>query len=424
MGKTIVLTAVGSAGDIHPLIALGMGLQKQGHQPVIAVNEHFRPLADQNGLDFIPLGSEAQYVQITRNPDLWHLTKSFQVLVDDAIGPFVRPLFDILAQFDPAHTIVAASGFMYGARIAHEKLGLPWVTLHLQPALFRTAYDTPTMGSASFPEWIPPAVKRGYFRLLDAALIDRAIGAKVNPFRRELGLPPQKQFLGASFHAPQKSIGLFPDWFAPPQPDWPTQIELTGFVRYDGGEMPALSTVEVAVLSSELVAFLENGPPPLVFTAGSAMLHGARFFAESVAAAQQLNCRAVLVARDRSQIPSNLPSTVLHVDYVPFSLLLPHAAALVHHGGIGTVAQALAVGVPQLIMPMSHDQPDNARRLQRLGVAEMLRPKKYRETAVAHKLDQLLNSPQTRQQCQKWAQQVDFDAALQQTCQAIIQLGR
>jgi rhamnosyltransferase subunit B len=412
MSKTVLLTATGSAGDVHPLIALGIGLKRLGQRPIIVVNEHFEPLARQHDLAFIPLGSEADFIKIARNPDLWHPTKSFRVLIDYAIAPFVRPLYDIISQFDPAQTIVAASGFQYGARIAYEKLGMPWVTLHLQPVLFRTVFDTPAMGGFFFPEWLPPTLKRGYFKLLDAVLVDPAIGPAVNPVRQELGLPGQKHFYGDSFHAPQKSIGMFPDWFAPPQPDWPAQIELTGFVRFDGGE--------TAELSPELAAFLEAGEPPLVFTAGSAMLYGKDFFQTSVAATQQLGRRAVLVARGKQQIPDNLPETILHVDYVPFSLLLPHAAVFIHHGGIGTVAQALAAGVPQLVRPITHDQPDNARRLERLGVAAMLLTKDYEVTAVAHKLDQLLNSPEVKQQCQKWAQQVDFDRALQHTCERIL----
>ena len=414
MRKTILLTATGSAGDVHPLIALGIGLKRLGQHPIIVVNEHFEPLTRQHDLAFIPLGSEADFLKIAQNPDLWHPTKSFRVLIDYAIAPYVRPLYDIISQFDPANTIVASSGFMVGARMAHEKLGFPWVTLHLQPVLFRTVFDTPAMGGFFFPEWLPPMVKRGYFKLLDAALIDPAIGPAVNPVRKALGLPPQKHFYGDSFHAPQKSIGLFPDWFAPPQPDWPAQVELTGFVHFDGGE--------TADLSPELAAFLEAGDPPLVFTAGSAMLYGAEFFQTSVAAAQRLGRRAVLVAQGNHQIPDNLPETILHVDYVPFSLLLPHTAVFVHHGGIGTVAQALAAGVPQLVRPITHDQPDNARRLEKLGVATMLLTKDYEETAVAHQLDQLLNSPNIRNLCQKWAPQVDFDQALQHTCQRILAL--
>ena len=75
--------------------------------------------------------------------------------------------------------------------------------------------------------------------------------------------------------------------------------------------------------------------------------------------------RGLLLSRHREHIPRTLPSDVRHVEYAPFSELLPRCAALVHHGGIGTSAQALAAGVPQLIMPMGHDQPDNSRACSR-----------------------------------------------------------
>lgn len=413
MKKNVVLTAVGSSGDIHPLIALGRGLQALGHHPILAVNEYFQGLVAQNGLAFIQLGKAADYVRTEQNPDLWHPTKAFQVIVEGTIGPCVRPLYDILTGFDPADTVVASSGLMYGARMAHEKLGLPWVTVHLQPSVFRSLVDTPMMGTVALPGWLPRWAKRGYFRLLDGALIDRLLGEKVNPVRQELGLPPQREFFGATMHAPQKSVGLFPAWYAAPQPDWPPQVELTGFVRYDRGE--------TAVLSPTITDFLAAGEPPLVFTAGSAMLHGQAFFRVSAAAAQRLGRRAILVSRSSDQLPAGLPDTILPVSYVPFSLLLPHAAALVHHGGIGTVAQGLAAGVPQVVMPMSHDQPDNARRLERLGVGATLPPGRYGETAVVDKLTQLLQSPQVRQRCDQWARQVDFAAALAQTCRAIVQ---
>ena len=412
--KNIILTAVGSSGDIHPMIALGRELQVMGHHPILAVNNYFQKLVEQNGLPFVQLGVAEDYLRSEQNPDLWHPTKSFEVIVEEAIGPCIRPLYDILTAFDPADTIVVSSGLMYGARIAHEKLGLPWVTVHLQPSVFRSFYDTPIMGNVALPEWLPHWFKRGYFNLLDVAVIDRLLGKKVNPLREEMGLPPQSQFFGETIHAPQKSIGLFPAWFAAPQPDWPPQIELTGFVRYDRGE--------TAVLSPTITDFLVAGEPPLVFTAGSAMHYGQPFFQTSAAAAQRLGRRAILVSRSTDQFPAHLPDTILPVTYVPFSLLLPHAAALVHHGGIGTVAQALAAGVPQLVMPMSHDQPDNARRLERLGVGATLPPKQYQETAVADQLTKLLQSPKTRQQCTHWAQQVNFDHALAQTCRAIVSL--
>jgi rhamnosyltransferase subunit B len=410
--KNILLPTVGSAGDVHPFIALGLGLKARGLRPRLIANEHFRALITGQGLDFIPMGSETQYRQTIENPDLWHPTKGFQVLVDHSIGPYVQPLYEIIASFNPVDTVIVSAGVLYGARIAHEKLGMPWITVHLQPALFRTAYDTPPLGSTVFPPWLPRRAKWFLFRLMDKLLIDRAIGAKVNQVRQALGLRPQTGFFGDSYHAPQKSLGLFPDWFAPPQPDWPPQIQLTGFVRFDGGD-------EQARLDTELEAFLAEGEPPLAFTAGTAMEHGAEFFKVSLAAAQVLNRRALFLTRHREQLPATLPPGMVHVPYAPFSQLLPRVAALVHHGGTGTVAQALAAGTPQLIRPMAHDQPDNARRLEKLGVGLTLSPAAYQQKKVVATLNQILTDADVARSCAQWAQKVDFAAALQTACEAV-----
>lgn len=411
----ILLATVGSTGDVHPFIALAQGLKERGLRPQLIANDHFRDLITGQGIDFIPMGTEAQYRQTVENLDLWHPSKGFQVLVDHSIGPYVKPLYDIISQFDPGDTVVVAAGVLYGARIAHEKRGFRWITVHLQPALFRTAYDTPPMGSAVFPTWLSPGSKRFLFRLMDRFVIDRAIGAKVNPVRLALGLRPQTGFFAHSYHSPIKSLGLFPAWFAPPQPDWPPQIQLTGFVHFDGGDAQA-------GLDSELEAFLAAGEPPLSFTAGTAMEHGKEFFEVSLAAAQQLNRRALFLTRHREHLPTNLPKGMRHVPYAPFSQLLPRVALLVHHGGTGTVAQALAAGIPQLVRPMAHDQPDNARRLEKLGVGATLTPAAYQEKAVVAKLDRLLSAPGIREQCRLLAQKVDFAAALQAACDAIISI--
>ncbi len=406
----ILLATVGSAGDVYPVISLGRRLLARGHQPVIIANPFFQPLVAAAGVGFIPLGTAGDYERLTNDPDLWHPARGFQVLVREAIAPHIRPLVDILSRFDPAQTVIAASGFHYGARIAHEKLGTPYVTLHLQPALFRSAYDTPALGGFFFPEWWPRWFKRLYFRFLDAALVDRAIAPHVNPVRAELGLPPQRHFIGDSFHAPQASIGLFPEWFAPPQPDWPRQIQLTGFVD---------DSRETEALPAAAQSFLAAGEAPLVFTAGTAMRHGERFFAAAVSAAEQLGRRALLLTRHRQQLSPTLPPGVQHFDYLPFRQLLPHAAALISHGGIGTVAQGLAAGLPQLLMPMSHDQPDNARRLQRLGAGKWLSPRDFTGPAVAGELATLLGSPEVLTRCRELAQRIDFEQALAATASLI-----
>ena len=134
------------------------------------------------------------------------------------------------------------------------------------------------------------------------------------------------------------------------------------------------------------------------------MLHGKQFFQASIEACKLLKRRALLLTTHTAHLPPASEGTA-HFDYLPFSALLPHAAALVHHGGIGTAIQALAAGIPQLVRPMNYDQPDNAARLERLGVAVSLSPAKYHGPEVTRNLEYLLSSPSVRESCQRWAEQ-------------------
>ena len=113
-----------------------------------------------------------------------------------------------------------------------------------------------------------------------------------------------------------------------------------------------------------------------------------------------------------------------HADYAPFSAVLPRAAALVHHGGIGTAAQALAAGRPQLGMPMTFDQPDNAARLERLGVGRWLPPNRFSGAAVARELRGLPESAAVSRQCGEVARRFDGIDPVASTCRIVEGCGR
>jgi UDP:flavonoid glycosyltransferase YjiC (YdhE family) len=159
--------------------------------------------------------------------------------------------------------------------------------------------------------------------------------------------------------------------------------------------------------------------PPLVFTPGTAMAHGRAFFAAAIEAGQRLERPVLLLTRYPEQLPARLPAGIVHRTYIPLGQLLPWAAALIHHGGIGTTAQALAAGIPQLVMPMSHDQPDNAARIERLGVGLRLAPGAFNGRRVAGALRRLLTEPIVARRCRTIAARCDGDRALAETCQLI-----
>lgn len=167
----------------------------------------------------------------------------------------------------------------------------------------------------------------------------------------------------------------------------------TDFVWRDGGGEPG----------QELRAFLDDGPAPLVFTAGSAMQHAGAYFERAAQAAADLGMRAVLVTRHREQLPAVLPPGVLHAAYAPSGWLFGRAALVAHHGGIGTAAQCLRAGVPHLVTPFSFDQPDNARILKRLGVAAVLPPTRFQARSAAQAIRRLLNSAAVAENCARLA---------------------
>ena len=413
----ILLIALGSAGDVHPLVGLGLALAQRGHDITLATNPYFESLVLQTGLKFSAVGTADELRQAMENPDLWHPQRGFQMLVEQLLLSLLQPLYDLVADFcKSGDAVVVAPSTAMGVRVAQETLGIRLVTIHLQPSLLRSVYQSPVLGPLLLADWMPRNLKRLQFWLTDKILADRLINRGLTPFRAKYGLSPVKHVLDQWWMSTDRVIGLFPDWFAPPQPDWPRHVVLTGFPLWDERGYSAIP--------ADLESFLSAGAPPIVFTPGSAMLQGQAFFAAAVEACKRLGRRGILLTRFPEQLPDNLPAEVRHFEFVPLGSLLPRSAAIVHHAGIGTLAQGLAAGIPHLAMPMSHDQPDNADRLCRLGVGLALRRPKFEGHRVAQALDSLLSSPKVANRCRTLAARFDTAAALKRTCHEIEQLGR
>jgi rhamnosyltransferase subunit B len=403
----IVLMPVGSSGDVHPFVGLGLALKRRGHSVTLITNGYFQPLAERVGIPFVELGAADKYLEIQKNPDLWHPTKSLQTIFGEFMPDLVRKQYEVLADRARNGTIFVAGSLAMGARIAQEKLGLKLITVHLQPAVLRSYVAPPMLGPYALPRWLPAWCVRVYYVLVDRLVVDRIVAPTIAPLRTELGLPKVRSYLGTWWNSSQLVLALFPEWFAP-APDYPPQLRFGGFPLYDErieDELPA-----------DVQRFLDAGEPPLVATFGSGMRIGGQYFAAVADACRILKRRGILLTPHEEQIPGTLPDGVVHFAYVPFSILLPHAAALVHHGGIGTCAQGMAAGVPQMVMPLAHDQPDNARRLLRLGVSRTLVPKKFTGAALAAALTDLWNDPKTGPACAEVAKRIKKEDAVGMAC--------
>ncbi len=412
----LLMTALGSYGDVLPIVGLASAMNARGHQATIIANPYFQTVVESAGVSYLPLGTAQQYDDLARHPDLWHPFRGPMLLIRTGLREHLRNLYELIdTNCRPGETVLVAHCLDLASRVNQDKHGTPVASVHLAPVALRSFYQSPQMFGMLMHDWLPQWFRRAQYWMADR-LLDRILCPELNALRRELGLEPVRGVMRDWYFSPQLVLALFPDWFAQPQPDWPPNTVLTGFPLWDQS-----ATME---LSEEVDKFLSAGDPPVVFTPGSAMTNGRWFFEAAVDACRRLNRRGILVTNYPEQLPRELPSTVRHFDFVPFSRLLPRAAALVHHGGIGTSSQGLAAGVPQLVTPMAYDQLDNATRLKRLGVAATIRRNKFRSPAVAQALDSLLTLESVRAAGRHWAEQCDSAQALAASCEALERLSQ
>ncbi len=212
-------------------------------------------------------------------------------------------------------------------------------------------------------------------------------------------------------YSPTQVLGLFSPLLAKTQPDWPPNARLTGAIPYNGQAMEQ-------PLAPELEAFLAAGEPPIVFTLGSA---AGAFYRESVAAVRRLGARAVLLigSHPDNRPEAELPDSVHVEPFAPHAALFPRAAVIMHPAGIGTVHQCLRAGRPSLAVPYANDQPDNAYRLERLGVSRTLRPGRYRAQRVARELGALLSDSTYLARARALAAMVRAEDGVAAACDAI-----
>jgi rhamnosyltransferase subunit B len=362
---------------------LGEELRARGHEVTLAANEDFAERATDTGIGFCSLVSNREFEQVLGKTEFWHPIKG-PVMMARWGAQFLSRQYDVLTALAMAKpTILVASPGVLAARVIQEKSGVPLAGIILQPWMVPSEVAPPVMmGGLTLPRRTPRMAVKIYFRLLDG-LGGLLMGRELNRLRGSLGLKRVRRMF-RWWLSPELVIGLFPEWYGEPQPDWPRQLKLAGFPSIDGQPNHAVP--------DETVEFCRAGRPPITFTFGTGMMHAATLFDAAIAACRMLGARAILLTKFRSQLPGELPGFVHHCEFAPFQKLFPLCAAVVHHGGIGTVAKALAAGTPQLILPFAWDQLDNALRVKKLGAGDWLKPRQRGAGAIAAALKGLLNS--------------------------------
>jgi rhamnosyltransferase subunit B len=394
-GKRIVISTFGSFGDVHPYVAIALELKRRGHTPVIATSEVYREKMQSAGIELHAVRPDMpSYDQ----PD--ELIRIVEPIMDPQEGgykvmelllPHLRDIYeDLDTAADGADLLLTHPLPLLGPIVAQLRK-LPWISSVLAPASFLSVYD-PIVP----PQWpalyrlmrLSPWVGRSVMALATKKL-DQVM-QPVYEFRAELGLPRGGQPILAGQHSPAKVLALFSKVMAEAQPDWPLNTVVTGFPFYDRRDFFGESEI-----ATELLEFLDAGPPPIIFTLGSSAYWVARnFYVDSITAARALGRRALLlIGHSRNMPTAPLPEGVAAFEYAPFSQVLPRACAIVHQGGVGTTGQGLRSGKPVLILPHAHDQFDNGNRVARLGCGRVLPRPGYNAETATRELRTLLENP-------------------------------
>ncbi|MEL7237273.1 MAG: glycosyltransferase, partial [Planctomycetota bacterium] len=185
--NVLVLT-LGSHGDVHPFVGLGMQLRDLGHRVTVLTNPHFEALVESHGLAFTPVGTKEDFDRFADDPAVWSRTRG-GVAVLKALGQFIRVSYDALASELRDNTVVVSSTLGLSARILQDARGVPVVTCHLAPFVFRSLTSPPVVAGLPPLEWLPRSVQQHLWNGADRFVLDRALG-EVNSLRRELDLEP------------------------------------------------------------------------------------------------------------------------------------------------------------------------------------------------------------------------------------------
>jgi rhamnosyltransferase subunit B len=398
-GRRIIMATIGSEGDVHPFIGVALALKARGHEPIIATRGVFQAKIEREGLGYRrlrPDTDDAEAIGLSYDEIIEGITDQatgLRFLIKRIVTPFIRQTYaDLEATCDGADLLISHN-LVLAAPLFAEAGGLPWLTAILQPFSFMSAYDAPAFGVSpvldAVRRWLPPPLHRMIYRF--AARYSESWFAPVHALRVELGLPPSALTpILEGPYSPLGTLALYSKSLGAVQKDFPPKTIVTGFPFYDS------ETGDGSWLDGGLADFLDQGPAPIVFTLGtSAVLNPGSFFSDSLDAAASLGRRAVLlVGQDGFKaLPERLPQTAIACAYAPHSALFPRAAAIVHQGGVGTTGQALRSGRPQLVTPHMADQPDNAARLVRLGVARTVNPRHYTSASASRAIAALLAGP-------------------------------
>jgi len=413
--KKILFTTMGSLGDLHPVLALAIELQRRGHALTIAATPFYREKVEKCGINFMPLRPDFDPTSGEMIAKCQDLRRGPEILIRELVLPYLQETYaDLLAAARQTDLMVAGE-LVFAAPLVAEKLNLRWASATLSPTSFLSAHDPSVL--TPMPELMilrnaGLGINRAILNL--SRIMLKSWWRPIRELRRAEGLSPGRDPLFDDKFAPELALALFSRWMAQPQPDWPPQTVQPGFAFFDRPHVPDEADKKIA-------SFLEGDEPPIIFTQGSTAVHyPGEFYRVSLEGARRIGRRAILIGANPDDIPAS--PAVLAVRYAPYSQVFPRAAVIVHQGGSGTTGQAMQAGRPQLFVPFGWDQPDNAARMERLGTALSLSRKRYTPARAARALQRLMGETHFQERAAFVQKEMQAEDGISSACNALEEL--
>ena len=390
--KKFLLATMGTGGDLAPVIGLALELVQRGHGVTIASNGSHREKIERLGLDYLPLrpSLDQNQLQTWMRNAIRSSIEGNRYMVRDLVLPHVEWNYHQLEKAAPDYDVLLCHTLAYSVPLVAKKLGKPWVSFVISPLVYQAEYGRRRIigrGSSRDFLWrmpLPPFVAKA-IGSLGKKIVDPWV-APLKKLRESLDLPDlgDVHILEESQNSPHLNLALFSGLFAPTQKGWPKPMCQAGFVFHQQ---------EKESLSRETREFLDKGDSPLLFSLGTSGSgpEGQRFCEVAAETSLLMDKRAILVTGSNTEILQHIPrdERLLPIAYEPFSQLIPQIKTLVHIGGVGTIAQGLYEGKPQVLVPFTYEQCDNALRLQDLSVSATIPIARLNSSILGRKIKQV-----------------------------------
>ena len=360
----IILCGTGSKGDAIPLSELSKEMVSRGFQCKVLSNANHKSIFEHPNVEFIPVCKGMHDNLI-----------SSKKLLEEYYKPTLSNTFlwlEKLYQRNKNLSIISLSHNLGAANVFAEKYDLPLVSVYLAPG-FISPEEKQLLGKSSLKK-----IKKSKVASLVSQFspLLRGIKRHLNNLRLQNGLA--KISLTDSYRSIGCRVGLFPRWFL-----YQTQ-ETFEEIKYCGFPLLKLSQGDPQIkMDNELWDFLEkNNGSLIVFTPGTATVDVNDFFRVATDACRILGIAGLFLSPHIDSDIANEDDNVLLRSYVDLTAVLPFAALIIHHGGIGTLSAAIQAGVPQIIRPIKYDQPHNALRVMKLGIGAVVTKSMFNQKRI------------------------------------------